>query len=74
MTDLTNRIIEVVAEYKGVSPDGIAPDTSFLSLGLDSLDIAELIMQIEDELGVTVEISPALNTIEKLAEHIQSKL
>ncbi|MBQ9162578.1 MAG: acyl carrier protein [Clostridia bacterium] len=71
---MTNKIIEVIAEYKGISPDGISPDTSFMELGLDSLDIAELIMQIEDELGVTVEVSPALNTIAKLAAHIESKM
>ena len=36
-------------------------------MGLDSLDVAELVMNMEDELGVTIEISPALKTIQDVA-------
>ena len=43
----------------------------FTELGLDSLDVAELVMQIEDELGVTLEMSIKYNTVDKLAVYIE---
>ena len=51
----------------------IASDKTFGDLGLDSLDIAELVMQIEDETGVEIEVSPELNTIDKLAAYISER-
>jgi acyl carrier protein len=33
--------------------------------------VAELVMQIEDELGVTLEMSIKYNTIDKLAAYIE---
>ena len=65
------KIINVIAEYKGISPVGITAQTTFMELGLDSLDIAELILRLEDELGVTVDVSPALISVESLAAHIR---
>ena len=47
-------------------------DLPFTELGLDSLDIAELVMQIEDELGVTLEMSIKYNTIDKLVAYIEA--
>ena len=40
---------------------------TFADMGLDSLDVAELVMNMEDELGVTIEISPALKTVADVA-------
>jgi acyl carrier protein len=41
-------------------------------MGLDSLDLAELIIELEDSLGAEVDISPKINTPAKLAQFIQS--
>ena len=70
---MKEQIVKIVAEYKDVSPEEIATDKLFSDLGLDSLDIAELVMQIEDTCGVEIDISPELNCIDKLVEYIESK-
>ena len=49
----------------------IKTDAPFSELGLDSLDVAELVMQIEDELDVTLEMSAAYNTVDKLVAYIE---
>ena len=51
----------------------IATDKSFADIGLDSLDVAELVMQIEDACEVEIDITPELNCIDKLVEYIESK-
>jgi acyl carrier protein len=57
-------IAKMLAESKEMDVNEIKPEMTFTDLGLDSLDVAELVMNMEDELGVTIEISPALKTIQ----------
>ena len=45
-----------LADYKGIDVNTITPDSTFEELAVDSLDIADLVMQIEDELGVSIEL------------------
>ena len=68
---MKEKLIEILADYKNVDPSEIKTDVPFTELGLDSLDIAELVMQIEDELGLTLEMSIKYNTVDKLAAYIE---
>ena len=70
---MKEKIIEILADYKNVDPSEIKTDVPFTELGLDSLDVAELVMQIEDELGVSLEMSVEYNTVDKLLAYIESK-
>ena len=70
---MKEKIVEILADYKNVSVDDIKTDVPFTELGLDSLDVAELVMQIEDELGVSLEMSVEYNTVDKLLAYIESK-
>ena len=69
---MKDKLIEILADYKNVPTSEIKTDVPFTELGLDSLDVAELVMQIEDELGVTLEMSVQYNTIDKLAAYIEA--
>ena len=68
---MKETIINIIADYKGVDTAEIASDATFTEIGLDSLDIAELVMSIEDELNVSIELSPEINTVDKLAAYIE---
>ncbi len=68
---MKDKLIEILADYKNVDPSEIKTDVPFTELGLDSLDVAELVMTIEDELGVTLEMSTKYNTVDKLAAYIE---
>ena len=70
---MKEKIISIIAEYQGKDAPEITSDQTFADMGLDSLDIAELVIQIEDALNVSIEVSPELNTIDKLVEYIESK-
>jgi acyl carrier protein len=61
---MKDKLIEILADYKNVPTSEIKTDVPFTELGLDSLDVAELVMQIEDELGVTLEMSVQYNTVD----------
>ena len=52
---LRDRIFQTMCENLGVSQERISSATSFAEdIGADSLDIAELVMELEEELGVTI--------------------
>ena len=53
----------------------ITPDSTFESLGIDSLDIVELIMDLEGELGIELDMEDQkISTFQELADFIESKL
>ena len=53
----------------------ITPDSTFESLGIDSLDVGEMIMDLESELGVELDMEDqTITTFQELAEVIESKL
>ena len=53
----------------------ITPDSTFESLGIDSLDIVEMIMDLESELGVELEMEDQkISNFQELADFIESKI
>ena len=53
----------------------ITPDATFESLGIDSLDVVEMIMDLETELGIELEMEDQkIATFQELADFIESKL
>ena len=53
----------------------ITPESSFESLGIDSLDIVEMIMDLETELGVELDLEDQkIATFGELAAFIESKV
>jgi len=69
---MEEKIKAIIAEYKEMDISEIKSDVLFTDMDFDSLDLAELIMKLEDEFGVSLEIPEGTNTIQKLAEYIQS--
>ena len=53
----------------------ITPDSTFESLGIDSLDVVEMIMDLETELGVELDMEDQkIATFQELADFVESKL
>ena len=67
---MEQKIIDIIAEYQDRPVSDYSAEQTFVEMGLDSLDLAELIIQLEDTMGITVDLTPALNTPAKLAAYI----
>ncbi len=68
------RIAEYLSQQLDISIEEIREDTTFESLGVDSLDIVEMIMDLEDSLGTELELTEKISTIGELAEFVESKV
>ena len=52
MSDIADRVKEIVAKQLGAEDEAITPEATFVEdLGADSLDIVELVMALEEEFG-----------------------
>ncbi len=69
------KLVSYAAKQLDMNPEDITPDSTFESLGIDSLDIVEMIMDLETELGVELEMEDQkITTFQELADFIDSKL
>lgn len=68
-----DAIAEVIAERTGYEVSAIKPESTFTELGIDSLDTVELLMNLEDKLGIEIELDQAISTVGDLDQFIQSK-
>jgi len=52
---IENKVIEIISEQMGVDKAEISTETSFINdLNADSLDTVELVMEFEDEFGMSI--------------------
>jgi len=71
------KVIKIVAEKLNIEDKNISAASRFQEdLGADSLDIVELLMEIEEEFGVSIsdEESEKLKTVGDAVKFIGSKL
>lgn len=75
MSDITSRVINVVAEQLSVDTSEIRPESSFQDdLGADSLDLVELIMAMEEEFDVKIddEAAQKIKTVQNAVDFVNS--
>ena len=69
------KLVSYAVKQLELNPDDITPDSTFESLGIDSLDVVEMIMDLENELGIELEMEDQkIATFQELADFIESKL
>ena len=71
--DIKEKVIGLVAERMGVEPDQITEQTHFVNdLQSDSLDMAELVIDLEEAFDLTIsdEEAQKIETVGEAIEHI----
>ena len=66
---------KVTAAILGMDPEEIRPDmTSLTDLGADSLDVYQIVMGVEEELGITIpaEKIEKITTVQEAVDLIKS--
>ena len=69
------KLVKYAAKQLELDASEITPDSTFESLGIDSLDVVEMIMDLESDLGVELEMEDQkIETFQELADFVESKL
>ena len=66
-------IAELIAERMECDAADITMDSPFHDLGIDSLDTVELLMNLEDKIGIEIELDQKVTTVGDLVAFIESK-
>ncbi|MGG1311246.1 MULTISPECIES: acyl carrier protein [Cohnella] len=75
MSDIQERVKRIVVERLGVDEAEVTDDASFKDdLGADSLDVVELVMELEDEfdLEISDEDAEKITTVGEVVNYIKS--
>ena len=69
------KLASYASKQLEIDINDITPDSTFESLGIDSLDVVEMIMDLEGELGVDLEMEDQkIGTFQELADFIESRV
>ena len=69
---MLDQIKELLASSLSIDADSITEASNFADdLGIDSLDIVELLMNVEEEFGVSIEPDPSIATVGDLIAKIE---
>ncbi len=67
-----DTITTILNDNLDIKPESVTPDATFESLGIDSLDMAELTCTLEEELDIDFGEPEGLTTIGDLVTYIDS--
>jgi acyl carrier protein len=73
--EIFERVKKIIVDRLGVDESEVTPEASFKDdLGADSLDVVELVMELEDEfeLEISDEEAEKINTVGEVVEYIKA--
>jgi acyl carrier protein len=67
-----DTIREILAENLDIDPESVTEESTFESLNIDSLDMVELVCNLEDTLGIDFGEPEGLENVGDVIKHIES--
>ena len=68
------KIKGVIASQLGIEEDEIKLETSFEDLGVDSLDLFQIIIELEEQFSVQIEDAESIKTVEDAVKYIEERV
>lgn len=70
---ILEKIKKVIATQLGIEEEEIKLETSFEDLGVDSLDLFQIIIELEEQFGVQIEDAESIKTVEDAVNYIEAR-
>ena len=67
------KVAEMLANHLSIEQDSIKMETTFEELGVDSLDTVEMVMDLEESLGIELELEKKVESVGELVAIIEEK-
>lgn len=68
------KVQEMLAKHLDVDPSTITKESTFEELGVDSLDTVEMVMDLEESLGIELELEQKVESVGELVAIIEEKM
>ncbi|GLC29866.1 acyl carrier protein [Clostridium omnivorum] len=67
------KIKKVIVDQLGVEESEVELTTSFEDLGVDSLDLFQIIIELEEEFSIQIEDAESIKTVEDAVKYVEEK-
>ena len=67
------KVQEIIVEELGKDAEEVKVETTFDELDADSLDVFQVISEIEEEFDIQIETEEGLNTVGDLVAYVEEK-
>ena len=68
------KIANYLSRQMDVPVESITNDTTFESLGIDSLDTVEMLMDLEQELNIDLDLEEKLSTVGEFVAFVEERI
>ena len=68
---ILNKVKEIMMENLSIEEESITLESTFESLEIDSLDVFQLVMEVEEAFGIQIENPENMKTIKDLVNYIE---
>lgn len=65
------KVKNIMCEQLGLNENEVTIDTSFEELGVDSLDLFQIIIEIEEEFGIQIEDAESIKTVREAVKFVE---
>lgn len=76
LDSLDQKVIELIAQKKHIAPESVTLDSTFVELGIDSLDGMDLLFTFEEtfKLSIPDEAAQQMKTVRQVTEALRAAL
>lgn len=71
---LFEEIREVICEQLGIEQEEVKLETTFEELGADSLDLFQIVIELEEKYNIQIEEVEGLKTIKDAVEYVEKNI
>ena len=65
------KIRDIISEQLGIEKGSISPDTTFEDLGMDSLDLFQIIVEMEEAFDIRIEDGEEIKTVCQAVKYVE---
>ena len=67
------KLQDIISNYLDIDPKSITEESSFKDMEVDSLVMVEIVMEIEDAFGITIDETAEIQTVGDIIKLIQEQ-
>lgn len=69
---ILEKVKEIISEQLNISPEEINEETAFEDLGADSLDLFQVVSEIEDQWNIRIDEVEKIKTVSDVVKFIEN--
>ncbi len=68
------KVVEVLKQHSSLDGLEVTRETTFKDAGIDSLDFVEILMELEESLGIELELEENFENVGELVDFVSAKV